>query len=192
MFKCVSWREIRTTYLCSPQQAATGGIVGNKEYFVPLLNETNTWWPGEAFLDTAMIALEFRFFLFKWLFFFPYLVSEHKEGVVFCQSCDSVWTQLPVFFIGCFSFLWKRRWFPGWRGMATPLHFSPHLPPLPFSLLPTLCVSLSLARASQAGSGSLRAQHTDADSDRLVWLFLFLSSPFSPGRQSSRPADCCR
>lgn len=27
--------------------------------------------------------------------------------------------------------------------MATPLHFSPHLPPLPFSLLPTLCVCLS-------------------------------------------------
>lgn len=95
----------------------------------------------------------FLYFVFSALnvfCFFLSLSSEHKEGVVRWQSCDSVWTQLPVFVIGCFSFLWKRRWFPGWRGMAAPLHFSPHLPPLGFfTASHSVSRSLSLLRLDQ-------------------------------------------
>lgn len=58
-----------------------------------------------------------------------------------------VWTQLPVFAIGRFSL--KERWFPGWRGMAAPLHFSLQLPPPPLcvALSRSLSVALSLPQA---------------------------------------------
>lgn len=93
------------------------------------------------------------------------------------------------FSLAVFLFFERGVGFPGdgeWPHHFTFLHICL---PSPFPCFP-LCVcpscSLGLLRLDQVAC----EHNTDADSDRLIWLFLFHSSPFSPGRQSSRPTDC--
>lgn len=151
-----------------------------------------TWWSFSRYRCDIYLS-NFSFSSLSVFSFSPIWFLNIKR-----EWCFAGHVILPEHNCRCFSlavFLFFERGvgFPGdgeWPHHFTFLHICP--PPPLFPASHSVCVSLSLARASQAGSGSLRAQHTDADSDRLVWLFLFHSSPFSPGRQSSRPADCCR
>lgn len=114
----------------------------------------------------------------EWCFVGHVILSEHN-----CRC----------FSLAVFLFFERGVGFPGdgeWPHHFTFLHICL---PSPFPRFP-LCVCLACSLARSLGLLRLDqvAQHTDADSDRLVWLFLFLSSPLSPGRQSSRPADCFR
>lgn len=147
-----------------------------------------TWWSFSRYRYDKYLS-NFVFSSLNVFSFFPILFLSIKREWCFASHVILSEHNCRCFSLAVFLFFERGVGFPGdgeWPHHFTFLHICL---PSPFRCFP-LCVCL--ARASQAGSGSLRAQHTDADSDRLVWLFLFLSSPFSPGRQSSRPADCCR
>lgn len=119
------------------------------------------------------------------------LLTQCKGSGVLAVMWLFVWTQLPVFSIGWFSL--KERWFPGWRGMAAPLHFSLQLPPpSPLHCSEPVSLSVTLSLPQAVLDQVAREHDTHRQGRGCVSSSSSPSSPFSAGRQSQRPLDCGR